>query len=448
MRYLKAPAALVLAIGMIATACGGGPGAGTPSASPGASAAASAVVSSDPFVMLSTQLNTVTESEALRTQILNGFTAAKVEFRGETAGPFADRIVAESKTKGTVGVVGGLHGDFGALDLNLFEDLTPLATKLKDRGFPAEFMELGKLGTTRQIYIPWMQATYILGVNKQALQYLPSGVSVDNITYQQLTQWCKNISDQTGRKRCGLPAGPMSLLHRLIQGYMYPAYTGGLVTTYKSPEAATLWQDLKNLWQYTNPQSLQIDFMQESMLSGEVWVGFDHVARLVKAFEGKPNDFVAAPAPKGPKGLYYMSVLAGLGIPKSTPNKSGAEAFIDYMTTPAVQSKTLTAVAFFPVIGSTLPADLPPHLKIEADGVAKQAKSPDAKVALLPIGLGAKGGEFNKVQLDTFQRIVIKGEDIQKVLTEQAAILQAVMNDTKAPCWKPDPPSTGPCQVK
>jgi multiple sugar transport system substrate-binding protein len=445
MRYLKAPAALALAIGIIATACGGGSGGGTPSASPGAS---TAVVSSDPFVMLSTQLNTVTESEALRTQILNGFTAAKVEFRGETAGPFADRIVAESKTKGTVGVVGGLHGDFGALDLNLFEDLTPLATKLKDRGFPAEFMELGKLGTTRQIYIPWMQATYILGVNKQALQYLPSGVSVDNITYQQLTQWCKNISDQTGRKRCGLPAGPMSLLHRLIQGYMYPAYTGGLVTTYKSPEAATLWQDLKNLWQYTNPQSLQIDFMQESMLSGEVWVGFDHVARLVKAFEGKPNDFVAAPAPKGPKGLYYMSVLAGLGIPKSTPNKSGAEAFIDYMTTPAVQSKTLTAVAFFPVIGSTLPADLPPHLKIEADGVAKQAKSPDAKVALLPIGLGAKGGEFNKVQLDTFQRIVIKGEDIQKVLTEQAAILQAVMNDTKAPCWKPDPPSTGPCQVK
>ena len=155
--------------------------------------------------MLSTQLNTVTESEALRSQILSGFTAAKVEFRGETAGPFADRIVAEGKTsKGTVGVIGALHGDFGALDPNLFEDLTPLATKLKDRGFPAEFLELGKMGTAKQIYIPWMQATYILGVNKQALQYLPTGVSVDNITYQQLTQWCKNISDQTSQ-RCGLP---------------------------------------------------------------------------------------------------------------------------------------------------------------------------------------------------------------------------------------------------
>ena len=443
MRYLRAPTVFAIALGLIASACGGGSGTtgGTATGSPGA-------VSSEPFVMLSTQLNNVTESEAFRSQILTGFTAAKVEYRGEDAGPFADRIVAESKVKGTVGVVGGLHGDFGALDPNLFEDLTPLATKLKDRGFPAEFMELGKLGTTRQIYIPWMQATYMLGINKQALQYLPSGANVDNITYQQLTQWCKNIADQTGRKRCGLPAGPKSLLHRLIQGYMYPAYTGGLVTTYKSSEAATLWRDLKDLWQYTNPQSLQIDFMQESMLSGEVWVGFDHVARLITAFQGKPNDFVAAPAPKGPKGLYYMSVLAGLGIPKSSANKTGAEAFIDYMTTTAVQSKTLTAVSFFPVLTQALPTDLPPHLKLMADGVQKQAKHADAKVALLPIGLGAKGGEFNKVQLDTFQRIVIKNEDIQKVLNEEATNLQRVMNDTKAPCWRPDPTSTGPCQVK
>jgi len=444
MRYLRAPAAFALALGLVASACGGGGGTtgGAATGTPGA-------VSSEPFVMLSTQLNTVTESESFRSQILSGFAAAKVEFRGETAGPFADRIVAESKlSKGTVGVIGGLHGDFGALDPNLFEDLAPLATKLKDRGIPAEFMELGKLGSSKQVYIPWMQATYILGVNKQALQYLPSGVSVDNMTYKQLTEWCKNISDRSGRKRCGLPAGPMSLLHRLIQGYMYPAYTGGLVTTYKSADAATLWRDLKDLWQYVNPQSLQIDFMQESLLSGEVWVGFDHVARLVKAFEGKPNDFVAAPAPKGPKGLYYMSVLAGLAIPKSTPNKSGAEAFIDYMTTTAVQSKTLTAVSFFPVLSQALPADLPAHLKNMAEGVQKQSKHSEAKVALLPIGLGAKGGEFNKVQLDTFQRIVIKNEDIQTVLNSQATILQTVMNDSKAPCWRPDPPSTGPCQVK
>ena len=453
MRLIRISLALAIAGALIATACGGGTAGPSPAASGVAAtgaAATSAAVPSDPFVLLSTQFNTVTESEALRSQVMAGFSAVKVDFRGEATGPWTDRIVAEGKGgKGTVGVVGGLHGDFGGVDRNLFEDLTPLATKLKDRGFPKEFMDLGKLGGSTQVYIPWVQATYILGVNKQALQYLPSGVSVDNMTYAQLTDWCKNIAEKSGKKRCGIPAGPMSLLHRLIQGYLYPSYTGGLVTTYKNPDAAKMWADFKNLWQYVNPKVTSTDFMQEDLLSGEVWVGFDHVARLIEAFKQKPNDFVGAPAPKGPKGLYYMSVLAGLGIPKSTPNKAGAEAFIDYMTSPAVQAKTLTAVAFFPVLDQAMPADLAPYLKIEADGVQKQSKHPDAKVALLPIGLGAKGGEFNKVQLDTFQRIVIKGEDIQKVLDDQAKILNTVMTDAKAPCWRPDPDSgTSPCQAK
>jgi multiple sugar transport system substrate-binding protein len=446
MNHLRTSFALAIAVSLLATACG---------AAPGAQPTGSGAISSEPFVMLSTQFNTVTESEAVRKEILSGFKIANVDYLGSEIGPFNDRIIAETKTsKGQIGVVGGLHGDFGGFsDLTIFEDLTPLAQKLKDRGIAQEFLDLGKLGTNRQVYIPWMQATYIMGVNKQAFAHLPSGVTEANVkegnlTYAQLTAWCKNIADKTGQKRCGLPAGPKSLLHRLIQGYMYPAYTGGLVTTYKSADAVKMWSDLKDLWQYVNPQSLQIDFMQEALLSGQVWVGFDHVARLVDAFKLKPNDFVGVPAPKGPKGLYYMSVLAGLGIPKSSPNKAGAEAFIDYMTTPEVQGKTLNAVAFFPILDKPLPTNLAAHLKLEADAVQAQSKAPDAKVALLPIGLGAKGGEFNKVQLDSFQRIIVKGEDIQKVLSEEGANLQKVMTDSKAPCWRPDPASTGPCQVK
>ena len=441
MNQLRTLFALALAISMLAVACG-------PSATPTPSG--SGAISNEPFVMLSTQFNTVTESEAVRKQILAGFTVAPVDFLGSTAGPFVDRITAETKTsKGQVGVIGGVHGDFaGFSDLTIFEDLTPLAQKLKDRGIAQEFMDLGKLGTNRQVYIPWMQATYIMAINKQALQYLPSGVKENDLTYKQLADWCKNIADKTGKKRCGFAAGPKSLIHRFIQGYLYPAYTGGLVTTYKSSDAVTMWQDFKNIWANVNPQSLQTDFMQEALQSGEIWVGFDHVARLVDAFKNKPNDFVAVPAPKGPKGLYYMSVLAGLAIPKSSPNKTGAEKFIEYMTTADVQAKTLNAVAFFPVLDQALPSNLPAHLKAESDAVTAQSKAADAKVALLPVGLGAKGGEFNKVQLDTFQQIVIQNKDIQTVLNDQGKILQQVMNDSKAPCWRPDPASTGPCQVK
>lgn len=441
MRRLRATSAFALAAALAAAACG--PGAAPPAATPAAPA-----VSSEPFVFLSTQLRPVNEAEVFRSKILSGFTAAKVEFAPEDYGPFVDRIVAEQKARKTaIGVIGGLHGDFPAFAEHL-DDLSALANRLKDRNFPQEFIELGKLGTNKQLYIPWMQATYILGVNKQALSHLPAGANVDALTYDQLTAWCKNIFDKTGQKRCGVPAGPKSLLHRFIQGYLYPSYTGGLVTTYKSAEAERMWATFKELWQYVNPQSTAVDFMQESLLAGEVWVGFDHVGRLVNAFKEKPNDFIGIPAPAGPKGRYYMSVLAGLAIPKISANRQGAEAFIEYLTRPDVQALTLREVAFYPATNQPLPADLPAHLKAELDGVTKQSKASDAKVALLPVGLGAKGGEFNKVQLDTFQRIVIKGEDIKKVLQEEGANLQRVMNEANAPCWRPDPPSQGPCKVQ
>jgi multiple sugar transport system substrate-binding protein len=46
-------------------------------------------------------------------------------------------------------------------------------------------------------------------------------------------------------------------------------------------------------------------------------------------------------------------------------------------------------------------------------------------------------------------RIVVRGEDPQKVVNEQGALLQAIMDKTAAPCWAPDPPSRGrPCKVK
>jgi multiple sugar transport system substrate-binding protein len=91
---------------------------------------------------------------------------------------------------------------------------------------------------------------------------------------------------------------------------------------------------------------------------------------------------------------------------------------------------------------------LPAAVRLEADGVIKQSKATDAKVALLPIGLGTKGGDFNKIMQDTLTRIVLKGEDVKKVLDDEANQLNALMSELKAPCWAPDPAGSGPCQAK
>jgi multiple sugar transport system substrate-binding protein len=62
--------------------------------------------------------------------------------------------------------------------------------------------------------------------------------------------------------------------------------------------------------------------------------------------------------------------------------------------------------------------------------------------------LGAKGGDFNRVFVDSFERIVLAGQDIRTVLDDQKGKLAAIMNETSAPCWAPDAPSEGACPVE
>jgi multiple sugar transport system substrate-binding protein len=294
-----------------------------------------------------------------------------------------------------------------------------------------------------------MQATYVLAINKKALQYLPAGADVNALTYQQLKDWGAAIQQATGKRMFGFPAGPMGLMHRFFQGYLYPSYTGSSgVAGFKTPEAAAMWKDFRDLWQYVNPQSTNYAFMQEPLASEEVWIAWDHVARLINVANDRPNDFLLVPAPAGPKARGFMPVLAGLAIPKGAPNRAGAEQLIDFLTQPAQQSNTALQLAFFPVTSAQVPAEQSAGIKLESDAVQKQSSAKDALVSLLPIGLGAKGGDFNQVYLDSFQRIVLKNEDIQTVLEAQAKTLQGIMDDTKAGCWAPDPPSDGPCKVK
>jgi multiple sugar transport system substrate-binding protein len=107
----------------------------------------------------------------------------------------------------------------------------------------------------------------------------------------------------------------------------------------------------------------------------------------------------------------------------------------------------LQELGFFPVVAGVDTSDLPAGVALEQSAVEAQANSADALPALLPVGLGERGGEINQIFRNAFDRVVINGEDPATVLEAEAAALQALMNETGAPCWAPDPPSDGPCQV-
>ena len=83
------------------------------------------------------------------------------------------------------------------------------------------------------------------------------------------------------------------------------------------------------------------------------------------------------------------------------------------------QAKTLGSVGFFPVVGSRLSKQLGAGLLKMNTAVVKTQRADDALKSLLPVGLGTEGGNFSKIYTDTFVRIVVRGEDPQKVVNDR-----------------------------
>jgi multiple sugar transport system substrate-binding protein len=408
-----------------------------------ATLSAAPALAQDNILFWSSQATPVTEAQAMRDIVLPDF-EGEVEFSPQDPGAFMTRIEAEiAAGSGQISAIGGLHGEFASFP----EGLIDLSDVLANAGEVA-YAELGTLGAAEQKYVPWMQATYIMAANKQALQYLPEGADLNALTYDQLIAWAKALAEQTGGPKFGLPAGPKGLIHRFVQGTLYPSFTDSMVTKFRSAEAEAMWEKMKELWAVTIPSSPSYDFMQDPLLSGEVWVAWDHVARLGNAFNEKPDDFVAFPSPIGPTGRGFMPVIAGLGVPSSAPDQEASKRFVAYMLSPETQVKTLRATNFFPVVAVDLPEDMPSSVRIAGPAIAAQTTSAEANPGLLPVGLGDLGGQFNKVYIDTFQRILLANQDIRQVLDEQAEALKGVMEQAGAPCWAPDAPSDGPCPVE
>jgi multiple sugar transport system substrate-binding protein len=398
-------------------------------------------------VWVSTQLVPIQEAEFVRNEILKPFTqetGIEVEFIGAEYGELFTRLEGEAKAgQGTTDLVGGLQGDFVGV-AEFMSDINDVLAGLTGRTFAAGDVALGQIGG-KQVFVPWMRATYLMVTNKKALQYLPEGANVNSLSYVDLLLWAKNIVEATGEKKLGIPAGPRSLLHRFVHGYTYPSFTGSTVKKFAGAGAEVMWWFLRELWQYVNPAVAAADAMDTLLLDETVWVAWDHTARVKQALVERPDDFIAIPAAAGPFGRGYIAILAGLGIPKTAPNRDAAAQLIEYLTRPETQVKILQGVGFFPSVAEASGVIPAGALKLLAEGVSAQASAPDALPALIPGGLGPRGGEFSKIYRDTFIRIVLNGEDIKTVLQEQGQLLSDLFAETGAACPLPDPAET-PCK--
>ncbi len=399
------------------------------------------------ITFVSTQLAPVEEKAFVENQLLPPFTeetGIEVEFVPMSYEDLSTRLESEMKAgKVTIDLIGDLHGglDYFA-SKGWLMDLSKFGT-LPDRTFPKILEDYSNLYGIKA-YVPWMTATYVFVVNKEAFNYLPPGLTQEDVikgtdkwTYDALLEWAKSLEQATGKKALGFPAGPKGLFHRFLHGYLYPSFTGAQVKNFNSDDAIAMWQYLSELWKYVNPASTTWDAMADPLLRGDVLIAWDHTARIKSAITTEPDKFVVVPAPAGPKGRGYILVIAGLAIPKNAPHPEEAWKLIEYLTRPETQVMVLKNVGFFPSVNEASGKVAEGPLKILVDGVSNQLNAPDSLVALIP-SLGAKGGEFSQTYRTAFELIVLEGKDPKPVLDELAAQLTRLFEETGAKLPPPD----------
>jgi multiple sugar transport system substrate-binding protein len=404
--------------------------------------------SASTVVFESTQLTPVDEQQSFLNVVLKGAPASVRFVPASSVNDMVNQLNADQQSgSGKIDIAAATVGDMASVANDLI-DLSDVAAKLKKTGIPQSLWNQAKLGTGKQLTIPWMQATYVMAANKKALPYLPKGANLNTLTWGQFDAWAKNLQQHFGQPEVGFPAGPTGLFPRFLEGYLVPSFTGGLVTKFESKQAVAGWLYLRNLWRYVNPQSTTYNFMQDPLLSGEILVGWDHVARLNAALQQQPDNFVIFPAPAGPKGRGFLPVLATMGIPKTSQNQAAAKQIIEFLDGISPQAKTISTEGFFPVVAGKLSLKLGNGLLKIASGVKKQQTASDALPSVLPIGIGNQAGAYAKVFTDTFTRLVLNKENNpQGVLQQEGSALQTLLNASGAHCWSPDPASTGVCQV-
>ena len=134
---------------------------------------------------LSTQFSPVEERQKYEATLKKFAGDIKVAYNPVDTGIFNTTLKSQlAAGKVEVGIAGGLHGDLVPFASQL-EDLSSLMKDLSSAGYSDDLKELSKLGTDVPRYIPWIQATYVLAINKKALEWLPSGADVNKLTYDQ-----------------------------------------------------------------------------------------------------------------------------------------------------------------------------------------------------------------------------------------------------------------------
>lgn len=190
-------------------------------------------------------------------------------------------------------------------------------------------------------FVPMSFDVYITCANKKALDYLPDGLTEDDvvsgITWEQYADWAVAIAAGEGEGKTMMPANLTGSQLLYPMGGMSLAYGGGFpeLTSDGFKDALGIMAKIAagdgfyaEQDQYTAPT--------DPLNSGDVWLTFAHMAPVGASYNAAPNNYVIGAAPKGSKGAGSTSGAWCYGIAQGAPNQELAEKFINYVADPEV----------------------------------------------------------------------------------------------------------------
>ena len=179
-----------------------------------AAAASLAAPSSAQVLFWSTQASPIEETQAMREDVLAGFPGG-VDYQASDQGPWLTRLQAE--------LAGRLRHHRGARrPARRVRRARRTTSSTSPTSTPPpvlpSLMELGKLETEEQKYIPWMQATYVMAANKQALEYLPEGADLERAHLRPARRLGEGDGRGDRRAEVRLPGRPEGAEAPLLPG--------------------------------------------------------------------------------------------------------------------------------------------------------------------------------------------------------------------------------------
>ena len=224
------------------------------------------------------------------------------------------------------------------LDAGWVEDLTDVIASWDDRTFSEAFV----IDTNRdgkQYFLPVGADVYLLLANNKALPYLPDGVDLDAITWDQYADWAVAIAEGEGEgKVCitGIPSKSWVYMFGgtgLSYGAGFPdANSEGALAAWK------VWEKIGKAGGFV-PTVLNVDSCVDPMMREESWLTVFHNARAGQVFASNETAFTLAPAPAGPVGIGSIAGVSGYAVMKGSANYDLAISFLEYLTRPDIQVK-------------------------------------------------------------------------------------------------------------